>query len=100
MLVNLLSLFVVAIVIEGTVKAIFSVKVIKDFDARTLHVPLKMLLAIVTSIYATIHYDIDIFNLLLNKDASIFGLICTGVLVSRGSNYLHILVKQIDGVRV
>jgi hypothetical protein len=95
MLNSMLIIFVVAIIVEGAVKAVFSLKPIQQFDEFIEFLPLKLVASFGMGITATIIYQVDIFNILLNAPINWFGMLCTGILVARGANYINMLVKQI-----
>ena len=59
----------------------------------------QMLLSIGIGVFCAVSYRIDLFRLFgLNSDIPYVGSILTGVLISRGSNYLFDLIKQIGGL--
>ncbi|WP_418222643.1 hypothetical protein [Clostridium isatidis] len=52
--------------------------------------------ALVISIIITISTDLDIFELLkINNKIPYLGIILTGILVSRGSNFVHDLIVKL-----
>lgn len=59
----------------------------------------QMLVSIAIGVFCSVIYQIDLFSLFgLNADVPYVGSILTGILISRGSNYLFDLLQQLGGL--
>ena len=84
-------LVLMAIVIEGVITYIKEIFVNKN-------VMWQQVLGIVLGIVVAIGYNADLFALFgLTSTIPLLGCVLTGVLLSRGSNYIFDLVKQLQG---
>ena len=80
-----------AIVIEGVITYVKEIFVNKN-------VMWQQVLGIVLGIVVAIGYNADLFALFgLTSTIPLLGCVLTGVLLSRGSNYIFDLVKQLQG---
>ena len=85
------GLALMAIVIEGVITYIKEIFVNKN-------VMWQQVLGIVLGIIVAIGYNADLFALFgLTSTIPLLGCVLTGVLLSRGSNYIFDLVKQLQG---
>lgn len=85
------GLALMAIVIEGVITYIKEIFVNKN-------VMWQQVLGIVLGIVVAIGYNADLFSLFgLTSTIPLLGCVLTGVLLSRGSNYIFDLVKQLQG---
>lgn len=85
------GLALMAIVIEGVITYIKEIFVNKN-------VMWQQVLGIVLGIVVAIGYNADLFALFgLTSAIPLLGCVLTGVLLSRGSNYIFDLVKQLQG---
>ena len=85
------GLVLMAIVIEGVITYIKEIFVNKN-------VMWQQVLGIVLGIIVAIGYNADLFALFgLTSTIPLLGCVLTGVLLSRGSNYIFDLVKQLQG---
>ena len=85
------GLALMAIVIEGVITYIKEIVVNKN-------VMWQQVLGIVLGIVVAIGYNADLFALFgLTSTIPLLGCVLTGVLLSRGSNYIFDLVKQLQG---
>ena len=85
------GLALMAIVIEGVITYIKEIFVNKNLMWQQL-------LGIVLGIVVAIGYNADLFALFgLTSTIPLLGCVLTGVLLSRGSNYIFDLVKQLQG---
>ena len=85
------GLVLMAIVIEGVITYIKEIFVNKN-------VIWQQVLGIVLGIVVAIGYNADLFALFgLTSTIPLLGCVLTGVLLSRGSNYIFDLVKQLQG---
>lgn len=85
------GLVLMAIVIEGVITYIKEIFVNKN-------VMWQQVLGIVLGIVVAIGYNADLFALFgLTSTIPLLGCVLTGVLLSRGSNYIFDLVKQLQG---
>lgn len=85
------GLVLMAIVIEGVITYIKEIFVDKN-------VMWQQVLGIVLGIVVAIGYNADLFALFgLTSTIPLLGCVLTGVLLSRGSNYIFDLVKQLQG---
>lgn len=85
------GLALMAIVIEGVITYIKEIFVNKN-------VMWQQVLGIVLGIVVAVGYNADLFALFgLTSTIPLLGCVLTGVLLSRGSNYIFDLVKQLQG---
>lgn len=85
------GLVLMAIVIEGVITYIKEIFVDKN-------VMWQQVLGIVLGIVVAIGYNADLFALFgLTSTIPLLGCVLTGVLLSRGSNYIFDLIKQLQG---
>lgn len=85
------GLVLMAIVIEGVITYIKEIFVNKN-------VMWQQVLGIVLGIVVAVGYNADLFVLFgLTSTIPLLGCVLTGVLLSRGSNYIFDLVKQLQG---
>ena len=85
------GLALMAIVIEGVITYIKEIFVNKN-------VMWQQVLGIVLGIVVAIGYNADLFALFgLTSTIPLLGCVLTGVLLSRGCNYIFDLVKQLQG---
>ena len=85
------GLVLMAVVIEGVITYIKEIFVNKN-------VMWQQVLGIVLGIVVAIGYNADLFALFgLTSTIPLLGCVLTGVLLSRGSNYIFDLVKQLQG---
>lgn len=85
------GLVLMAIVIEGVITYIKEIFVNKN-------VMWQQVLGIVLGIVVAVGYNADLFALFgLTSTIPLLGCVLTGVLLSRGSNYIFDLVKQLQG---
>ena len=85
------GLVLMAIVIEGVITYIKEIFVNKN-------VMWQQVLGIVLGIVVAIGYNADLFALFgLTSTIPLLGCVLTGVLLSRGSNYIFDLIKQLQG---
>lgn len=87
------GIILMAIVIEGVITYIKEIFVNKT-------VAWQQILGIVLGIVVAIAYNADLFALFgLTSTIPFVGSILTGILLSRGSNYIFDLVKQLQGYK-
>lgn len=87
------GLLFLAIIVEGIITYI------KEFFVKG-RFKWEMLISIVIGVFVTVAYGVDIFALVgLNSFIPYFGSVLTGILISRGSNYVCDLVKSIGAVQ-
>lgn len=89
------GLIVIAILVEAIINILFSIKSLINFDLWLEQVPVKLIFSIVLGVAFCFKVDVDILKIAFQVDSSQFGYAVTGILVSRGSNYVHELVKKI-----
>lgn len=54
--------------------------------------------AIIISILITINYNVDLFNTLsISQGVTWVGLVSTGIIISRGANFIHDILDRIGG---
>lgn len=88
------GLILMAIVIEGVITYIKEIFVNKT-------VAWQQVVGIVLGVVVAIGYNADLFALFgLTSTIPLLGCVLTGVLLSRGSNYIFDLVKQLQGYQV
>ena len=87
------SLIFVAIVIEGIISYAKTLFVDKDFKWQ-------ILAAMGLGVLSAIAFGLDLFALAgINSQIPYFGMVLTGILLSRGSNYIFDIFKKIKGVK-
>lgn len=97
MISQLVSLIVVAILVEAVIHVIFSIKGLRDFDKKIKWFPIQVALSLSIAIATCFHVRLDMFQLLFPAvQESAFGFVLTGLIVSRGSNYVHDIIKKIS----
>ena len=89
------ALTVTAVIVEAVVYIIFSIQILKDFDKRVTWFPMTIVASIALGISICAKVQVDILSIFFQTQVSWFGVLVTGILVSRGSNYIHdILLKM------
>lgn len=84
------SLIYVAIIVEGIITYI------KNFSSGDKF-KWEMLVAVLIGIMVALAYNIDLFALVgLSSSVPYVGSILTGILISRGSNYIFDLIKSLQ----
>ncbi len=85
------ALIFVAIVIEGVISYAKTLVVDKEFQWQ-------IFAAMTLGIACAVAFKIDLFALTgINAQIPYFGMVLTGILLSRGSNYVFDLLKSIKG---
>ena len=90
-------LLIVAIVVEAIVE--YAKTIIKMFTEKDYKTAVTQLVTIGLGVFMAFQFDLQLFNKVLsefypiNPDAT-FDTILTGILLSRGSNYMSDLVKR------
>lgn len=87
------SLIYVAIIVEGIITYV------KNFTSGDKF-KWEMLVAVLIGIIVALAYNIDLFALVgLNGTVPYVGSVLTGILISRGSNYIFDLIKSLQNVK-
>ena len=89
------SLIVSALIVEAVVHALFSFQPLKEFDKKIAWFPMTVATAMVIGAVVCYKVQLDILAIAFTVEPSVIGFLFSGLLVSRGSNYLHDLVKKI-----
>jgi len=90
---DFLTVLFAAILVEGLVNIVLNIKD-KETDWRYWA---SLVLALGVSILVAYNWDLDLFSILLGEGNLPFvGAILTGVIISRGSNYMHELLKLLS----
>lgn len=90
----LISILLIAIIVERCTDFIFSVDFLDKFDKKTSQIPLKKLLAMIIGIILAFTSKIDIVSIILNKeDLTYIGYILTGILFAGGANLVSDVFK-------
>lgn len=87
------NLIFLAVIVEGIITYV------KEFFVKgAFH--WEMLISIFIGVFVTVAYGVDIFALVgLKSFVPYLGSVLTGILVSRGSNYVCDLIKAISGMQ-
>jgi hypothetical protein len=87
------GLIFLAVIVEGIITYI------KEFFVKG-RFKWEMLISIMLGVFVSVAYGVDIFALVgLKSFIPYLGSILTGILISRGSNYVCDLVKSIPGMQ-
>jgi len=90
-MVQFITLILVAILVEGVVTYINTFFVKGKFQWQ-------MLVGLTLGIAVSLIYRVDVFAMLnISTSIPFIGAVLTGILVSRGSNYIFDLVKALQG---
>lgn len=88
-----LSLIYVAIIVEGIITYV------KNFSSGQ-GFKWEMLVAVLIGIVVALAYNIDLFELVgLKGTVPYVGSVLTGILISRGSNYIFDLIKSLQSAK-
>ena len=99
MMTQLVGLLVAAILVEAAINAIFSIKPLKEFDAKITWFPILKIFSIILGIALCYKVNLDVLSIIYSTDASIFGIVLSGLFISRGSNYTNKFIKRILGAK-
>ena len=91
---NVLALFIASVIVESVAFVIADLSLIKAIDAKITQVSFKVWIAIFLGIAICITAKIDVLAIFLGTERGWLGIILSGLLVSRGSNYIHDIVKK------
>jgi hypothetical protein len=87
------GLIFLAVIVEGIITYI------KEFFVKG-RFKWELLISILIGVFVAVAYGVDIFALVgLNSFIPYFGSVLTGILISRGSNYVCDLVKSISNAQ-
>lgn len=87
------GIILMAIVIEGIISYTKQIVVEKKLQWQVI-------MAIILGVIVAIAYQLDLFSLFdMTSNIPYLGMILTGVLMSRGSNYIFDFIKQIQSVK-
>lgn len=87
---NFINVIIISIILEGLINTIKEVKKGKDINK-------VVLLSIVFGIIIAVATNINIFEILgIGVDFPYVGSIFTGILISRGSNFVHDLISKLN----
>lgn len=90
---NFFSILFLSIIIEGLITYI------KEFFVKG-KIQWQMIISIVVGVLVTAAYQVDILSLVgLQSPIPYLGSILTGILISRGSNYIFDLIKAIGAMQ-
>lgn len=86
------ELLILAILVESLVQIIKSL-----FDSGKLN--RTVLVSIVVGLLLAFTIDLDIFSILgLETRIAFVGVIATGLLISRGANFVHDLIEKLNNI--
>ena len=98
---KLLALILASVIVEAVAFAITEIKLIKNYDAKITQVNFKVWIAIVLGIVVCFAVNIDTFHIFFGTASvgwrRVVGTVISGLLISRGSNSIHDLLKRIKG---
>ena len=84
----------IAVIVEGLI-SYFNMMV------KNKKIQYEVVASAAIGIAISLIYDIDLFTLIdINTKVPYIGCILTGILISRGSNYIYDLLKKIIGIRI
>lgn len=87
------GLFLLAVVVEGVITYI------KEFFVKG-NFKWEMLISILLGVFVAVAYGVDLLSMLgMKTGIPYIGSILTGILISRGSNYVCDLVKTLTAAR-
>lgn len=96
MLNDIMALMVAAILIEAVIHVIFSVEGLNLLLKKIPYFPVQVIFSLTLGIVVCYHLSLDVFNLLIpTTPVSSLGMVITGIIISRGSNYVHDILKSI-----
>ena len=83
-----------AVIVEGLIAYVNMV-----IEDKKIH--WKVIASAIIGVTVTVCYGIDLFAIVKATTAIPYiGSVMTGILISRGSNYIHDLLKKITGVKI
>lgn len=89
---NFMPILLMAVVVEGLITYLQQL-------IQNHHLCWQMALSIGIGVFCAVVYQIDLFEMLgLQASLPYVGSVLTGILISRGSNYLFDLIKQFGSV--
>lgn len=89
---NFMPILLMAVVVEGLITYL-------QHLIQNHHLCWQMALSIGIGVFCAVVYQIDLFEMLgLEASLPYVGSVLTGVLISRGSNYLFDLIKQFGSI--
>lgn len=90
--------FYLIIICSIAVETIF--EIIKDFVNEDRTPNLVRIGSAIIGVLVAINYNLDVMKVLgINGIIPYFGVICTGLCISRGSNFIHELLNKISNVK-
>ncbi len=94
---NVLALIIASVIVESVAFVIADLKAIKTLDEKITQLSFKVWIAISLGIAICITAKIDVLAIFLGTEQGWLGVILSGLLVSRGSNFIHDILKKIKG---
>lgn len=88
---TMLILVLLGIIVESTVEILKSL-----YEEKKLNI--DNLMSIVIGLVIAFTTNVNILDIIEVNNHPIIGLILTGILISRGSNYIHDLIDNINSV--
>ena len=89
---NFLPIVLMAVIVEGLITYLQQFIKMKKLCWQ-------MIISIIVGVFCTVAYEIDLFALFgMSTSIPFLGNVLTGILISRGSNYIFDLIKQVNGI--
>ena len=87
------KIIIMAILVEGIITYI------NEFFVNNL-TPWQLVLSLILGIFVSLVYKLDLLKCLhVESEVPYVGSVLTGILISRGSNYLYDLVSKLDSLK-
>ena len=98
---KLLALIIASVIVESVAFVIIDIKMIKDYDEKITQVNFKNWIAIALGIAICFAANIDALHIFLGTVSvgwrRVIGTVISGLIISRGSNFIHDILKKIKG---
>ncbi len=95
-MMSIISLSVIAILIESLIEPVSNTKYFKLIKAS---IPTPMILSLILGITMTVTLDVDIIRDIFGSNV-FFGKVLSGIIASRGSNFVNDIISKIRESRV
>ncbi len=92
---NAMALIVCAIIVEAAANVITGIKIVKTLNVKITQVDFKVWISLAFAISICAMVKIDVLELFLEADPSKLGIVISGLLTSRGSNFIHDILKKV-----
>lgn len=97
LLTQAIPVLIASVLVEAIIFVVFSIDGMKAFDDKIKWLPLQVLASIILGVAVCYYVKLDIFSVFYsNVIPRGFGFVCTGLIVSRGSNFVHDIIRKIQ----